>query len=146
MGDGVYENPTDSAQNVGFSGAPRRTIEHSWNTSLGLYFNVDIKTVSAPAPVLGRTNGKAIQWRLDGRQDWPLQYVGEDRPSYNYSVSVPAGSRVYSKVVMTKYDLRTEYEGRAILETGEKRSWRFGLKGEYAGKMFELGERIGDED
>ena len=107
--------------------------------------DIPLYPCSASAPVLDGTDGEA-KWSLDDRKDWPLNYSGGEQPSYNYSVFVPPGSKVYSKMVKTEYGIHTVYEGRAILQTGKDRRWNFTITGEYSGKMSKVEERIGDED
>lgn len=93
--------------------------------------------------MLRRTSSEDVNWVLDDQKTWPLTNALVKQPSYNYSVTVPGGSKVYSKVVVTTYDLELEYDGRVILQTDNRAVWSFAVGGTYSGKASELSESIG---
>ena len=81
-----------------------------------------------------------INWVLDEPKSWPLTNILVKQSSYNFSVMVPGGAKVFSKVVVTTYELQLQYDGHAILQTNNHASWSFPVSGSYSGEAAELGE------
>ncbi|CAD7702314.1 unnamed protein product, partial [Ostreobium quekettii] len=94
----------------------------------------------AQAPYLDPEGDMQLQWSLGERETVPIHYSVVKAPSYNYSVTVPGGAKVFAKVMVTEYDLHIGYVGTAMVTTDNGGLWMFTSNGLYSGKAFELGE------